>query len=44
MIVLLGAEFTQVWAERRGQGIAPQRGAMRVAVQRKERQESTQAA
>ena len=30
MIVLLGAEFTQVWAERRGSGIVPERGAVRV--------------
>ena len=30
MIVLLGAEFTQVWAERRGRGIVPERGAVRV--------------
>jgi membrane protein len=27
MIVLLGAEFTQVWAERRGVGIEPEEGA-----------------
>jgi membrane protein len=30
MIVLFGAEFTQVWAERRGSGIEPERGAVRV--------------
>ena len=30
MIVLLGAEFTQVWAEHRGSGIVPERGAVRV--------------
>ena len=30
MIVLLGAEFTQVWAERRGSGIEPEKGAVRV--------------
>jgi membrane protein len=30
VILLLGAEFTQTWAERRGSGIAPQRGAVRV--------------
>ena len=30
MIVLLGAEFTQTWANRRGQGITPERGAVRV--------------
>src|SRR5687767_7879448 len=31
MIVLLGAEFTQVWATRRGAGIRPAKGAVRVA-------------
>ncbi len=30
MIVLFGAEFTQVWAERRGRGIVPEKGAVRV--------------
>jgi membrane protein len=30
MIVLLGAEFTQTWAVRRGKGIKPERGAVRV--------------
>ena len=30
LILLFGAEFTQTWAERRGSGIAPVRGAMRV--------------
>jgi membrane protein len=30
MIVLLGAEFTQAWAEGRGSGIAPEKGAVRV--------------
>lgn len=30
MIVLLGAEFTQSWAERRGRGILPEKGAVRV--------------
>jgi membrane protein len=30
MILLLGAEFTQVWAEERGRGIEPQEGAVRV--------------
>jgi membrane protein len=30
MIVLLGAEFTQVWAERRGSGIVPEKNAVRV--------------
>ena len=36
MILLYGAEFTQIWAERRGQGIRPERGAVRV-VQEKRR-------
>ena len=30
IIVLFGAEFTQTWAERRGKGIEPERGAVRV--------------
>jgi membrane protein len=30
MIVLLGAEFTRAWAEERGSGIVPERGAVRV--------------
>jgi membrane protein len=30
MILFLGAEFTQVWAQRHGQGIRPETGAMRV--------------
>lgn len=30
MIVLLGAEFTRTWADRRGQGITPEKGAVRV--------------
>ena len=30
MIVLLGAEFTQAWAESRGRGIVPEKGAVRV--------------
>jgi membrane protein len=30
MILFLGAEFTQVWANRRGQGITPEKGAVRV--------------
>jgi membrane protein len=44
MILLFGAEFTQLWAERRGQGIAPERGAIRVVRQRKELREGTQTA
>lgn len=30
MIVLFGAEFTQAWAQRRGRGIRPERGAIRL--------------
>jgi membrane protein len=30
MIVLFGAEFTQAWAKRRGHGVVPQEGAVRV--------------
>ncbi len=30
MILLFGAEFTQTWAERRGGGIKPEKGAVRV--------------
>ena len=30
LILLFGAEFTQTWTERRGSGIAPERGAVRV--------------
>jgi membrane protein len=30
MIVFFGAEFTQTWAERRGRGIEPEKGAVRV--------------
>ena len=44
MILLFGAEFTQLWAERKGQGIAPERGAIRVVRQRKELREGTQTA
>jgi len=35
MILLFGAEFTQVWAKRRGSGIAPDRGAVRVLQERR---------
>jgi len=35
MILLFGAEFTQAWAEARGGGIAPERGAVRVVQERK---------
>lgn len=30
MIVFFGAEFTQTWAEHRGQGVMPEKGAVRV--------------
>jgi membrane protein len=35
MILLFGAEFTQVWAKRHGSGIAPDRGAVRVLEERR---------
>lgn len=35
MILLFGAEFTQAWAEARGAGIAPERGAVRVVQEKK---------
>lgn len=31
LIMLLGAEFTQVWSRRRGRGIRPEEGAVRIA-------------
>ncbi len=30
IIVLFGAEFTETWAERRGEGVVPEKGAVRV--------------
>ncbi len=36
MILFLGAEFTQVWAQRYGKGIQPERGAMRVIQEKHE--------
>ena len=36
MILLYGAEFTQAWAEGRGGGIAPERGAVRMVQEKKE--------
>jgi membrane protein len=39
MILLFGAEFTQAWAEARGGGIAPERGAVRVVQEKKELRE-----
>jgi membrane protein len=35
MIVFLGAEFTQTWANRRGQGIQPEKGAVRVVQEKR---------
>ncbi|HEX2254112.1 MAG TPA: YihY/virulence factor BrkB family protein [Thermoanaerobaculia bacterium] len=35
LIVLLGAEFTQVWARRYGRGIVPEKGAVRVVEQKR---------
>ena len=35
MILLFGAEFTQAWAEARGTGSAPERGAVRVVQEKK---------
>jgi membrane protein len=37
MIVLLGAEFTQVWAERGGRVVEPEPGAVRIEPARRER-------
>jgi membrane protein len=34
MILLFGAEFTQVWADQRGAGVVPERGAVRAAPNR----------
>jgi membrane protein len=36
MILLFGAEFTQAWAEGRGSGIAPERGAVRMVQEKKQ--------
>lgn len=36
MILLFGAEFTQAWAERRGSGIAPENGAVRVVQEKRQ--------
>ena len=41
MILLLGAEFTESWATRRGSGIAPERGAVRVREERRLEREHT---
>ena len=35
MILLFGAEFTESWADRRGSGIAPERGAVRVVEEKR---------
>ena len=34
MILLFGAEFTQVWADQRGAGVVPERGAVRAGQER----------
>jgi hypothetical protein len=39
MIFFLGAEFTQVWAQRYGKGIVPERGAIRVIQEKHELRE-----
>lgn len=36
LIVLLGAEFTETWAERRGHGIEPEPGAVRVGQEKQQ--------
>ena len=36
MILLFGAEFTQAWSERRGSGIVPEPGAVRVVQEKKQ--------
>jgi membrane protein len=36
MILLFGAEFTQVWAKRYGRGIQPEPGAVRVVKETKQ--------
>ena len=38
MILLFGAELTQAWAEQRGSGVAPVKGAVRVNELKKEAQ------
>lgn len=43
MMLLFGAEFTQLWAERHGRGIAPERGAVRVVREKKKLPEDAQA-
>ncbi|HEV2147610.1 MAG TPA: YihY/virulence factor BrkB family protein [Longimicrobiaceae bacterium] len=35
LILFFGAEFTQVWAERRGRGVVPEKGAVRVVTEEK---------
>ncbi|HUR94204.1 MAG TPA: YihY/virulence factor BrkB family protein [Gemmatimonadales bacterium] len=42
MILLFGAEFTQTWADRRGSGIAPEKGAVRVVQETKHVREGQQ--
>jgi len=41
MILLLGAEFTQVWAESRGSGGEPEEGAVRVTTEKHRLEESS---
>ena len=38
MILLFGAELIQAWAEQRGSGVAPEKGAVRVNELKKEAQ------
>jgi membrane protein len=44
MILLFGAEFTQAWSERRGSGIVPEPGAVRVVQEKKQVREGQPAA
>lgn len=41
MILLLGAEFTQAWAQERGAGIVPEEGAVRVVEDKRHVRDST---
>ena len=36
LILLLGAEFTETWANERGRGVRPERGAVRVVEEERE--------
>ncbi|REK18814.1 MAG: YihY/virulence factor BrkB family protein [Planctomycetota bacterium] len=44
LIVLFGAEFTQAWARHFGQGIEPEKGAVRVVEEKRELRDSGRAA